>query len=317
MSSNCSFPLKKETKIDMQNQRAMIKVILKLKNNYIAVGSHGAVISIWNPDKKKMIQAWRAKGMVTDLLELDNNDLIASCNGNNFENYISAYKYYNNEHTYKCINNISCNSMLSALVKIDDNKFICGTMDNTLIIFFKENNGSYKMEKNIKLEEKEDSDCIYSLIKLSNGNFISTGFSLIKLIDSSSFKIEKAIDFSEPSCLYEDSKKHIWTGNSPGNIIIIDSELNKLKTINAHKFQINKFTEFNNNIISASTDFKMKIWNINSFECLQTINGYGEVTALCLFSEGCLVTVQGIPQTDDIEDYDESDLLQFLVFYEK
>ena len=51
-----SFPLKKVTKIDMQKQRAMIKVILKLNSenmkDHIAVGSYGAIISIWYPKKK-------------------------------------------------------------------------------------------------------------------------------------------------------------------------------------------------------------------------------------------------------------------------
>ena len=44
--------------------------------------------------------------------------------------------------------------------------------------------------------------------------------------------------------------------------------------------------------------------------------GIGEITAICLFDEKCLMSAQGIPQTEDIEDYDEDDLLQFLVFYE-
>ena len=51
-----SFQLKKVTKIDMQRQRAMIKLILKLNSenmkDHIAVGSYGAVISIWYPKKK-------------------------------------------------------------------------------------------------------------------------------------------------------------------------------------------------------------------------------------------------------------------------
>lgn len=51
-----SFPLKKVTKIDMQNQRAMVKIVLKLNleimKGHIAVGSYGAVISIWYPKKK-------------------------------------------------------------------------------------------------------------------------------------------------------------------------------------------------------------------------------------------------------------------------
>ena len=179
-----------------------------------------------------------------------------------------------------------------------------------------EENDSYKKDKEIKLEDKEEDDCIYAIIKISNGNFISTGFSFVKLINSVTIKSEKDINFSQPSCLYEDSEKNIWVGNSPGSILVVDSELNKLKETQAHKLQINKFLEFNNHIISASTDFTMKIWDINSFECLDTIKGYGEITAICLINEGCLVTAQGIPQTDDIEYYDEEDLLQFLVFYE-
>ena len=77
--------------------------------------------------------------------------------------------------------------------------------------------------------------------------------------------------------------------------------------------------EFNDFIISASTDFKMKIWDPISFECLQTIKEHGETTAICLFNEKCLITAQGIPQVDfdeELYDYDEDDLLHFLVFYE-
>ena len=189
-------------------------------------------------------------------------------------------------------------------------------MDNTIGFFTEEENGSYKKEKEIKLKPKDDSDCIYSLIKISNGNFIATGFDLVKLLNSEANKVEKDIIFSQPSCSFEDSQKHIWIGNSPGSILIIDSELNKLKEMKAHNLQINKFTEFNNCIISASTDFKMKIWDINTYEYLNTIDGYGEITAISLINEICLVTAQGIPQVEDNKHYKEKDLLQFLVYYE-
>ena len=60
----------------MQNQRAMVKVILKLNSNnmkgHIAVGSYGPVISIWYPEKKMLVYAWRAKGAIYDLIQLDN-----------------------------------------------------------------------------------------------------------------------------------------------------------------------------------------------------------------------------------------------------
>ena len=106
-------------------------------------------------------------------------------------------------------------------------------------------------------------------------------------------------------------------GNSPGAILVIDSDLNKLKEEYAHELQINKFVEFDNKIISASTDFTMKIWDINTYECLDTIEGVGEITAISLINENCLVTAQGIPQVGSKEQYKEKDLLQFLVYYEK
>jgi len=190
--------------------------------------------------------------------------------------------------------------------------------NNIVFIAKDEKSDTYKQEKKIKLESKDEDDCIYCIIKISNGNFISTGLSYVKLINSESFKLIKDIYFSQPSCLYEDSKKNIWVGNSPGSILILDSELNKIKVLeNIHKLQINKFVEFENHIISASTDFKMKVWDINTYECLDTIEGYGEITAISIINENCLVTAQGIPQTDDKEYYDEEDLLQFLVYYEK
>ena len=311
-----SFPLKKITKIDMQKQRAMIKLILKLKSGNIAVGSYGAVISIWDPETKEFVQAWRAKGAVYDLIELDNNDLIACCFENG--NYISIYKFDDeDEFIYENFDDIECEgSIISALVKLDKNKFLYGTMDNTIVFWTEEENGGYKKEKEIKLESKGDMDCIYSLIKISNGNFIATGFDLVKLINSEVTKVEKDIEFSQPSCSFEDSQKHIWIGNSPGSILVIDSDLNKLKEMKVHDSQINKFSEFDNHIISASTDFKMKVWDLNTYECLHTIEGYGEITAISLINENCLVTAQGIPQVEGTKHYKEKDLLQFLVYYE-
>ena len=248
-SISYSFPLKKITKIDMQKQRAMIKLILKLKSGNIAVGSYGAVISIWDPKTKELVQAWRAQGAVYDLIELDNNDLIACCFENG--NYISIYKFDDeDEFVYENFDDIECeNSIITSFVKLNKNKFLYGTMDNTIVFWTEEENGSYKKEKEIKLKPKDDSDCIYSLIKIQNGNFRANGFDLVKLLNSEANKVEKDVIFSQPSCSFEDSQKHIWIGNSPGSILIIDSELNKLKEMKAHNSKINKFTEFNKNLI--------------------------------------------------------------------
>ena len=133
-------------------------------------------------------------------------------------------------------------------------------MDN-IITIWAEADGSYIKEKEIELKEAEKYDCIYSLIKLSKGNYIATGLTKVKLIEGTSFEYKKTENFGEPSCSLENSKKNIWIGNSPGCILIVDLELKKLKEIKAHKLQINKFLEFNGFMISASTDFKMKIWD--------------------------------------------------------
>ena len=319
-----SFPLKKETKIDMQRQREMVKVIIKLNSKNmkgnIAVGSYGAVISIWCPEKKTLVNAWRAKGAIYDLIELDNGDLVACANGNNFKNFISIYRYSNDEDKYESFKDIKIEegSMLTALVKLENNKFILATMDNS-ISFWSEKDGSYIKEKEVTLKEVEKYDCIYGFIKLSNGNFMATGLTKVKLIGASSLECEKNENFGEPSCIFENSRKNIWVGNSPGCIVVFDLELNKLKEISAHRMQVNKFLEYNGVMISASTDFNMKFWEPTTFDLLQTVQGYGEMTAICLFNEKCLITAQGIPQVDfdeDLRDYDEEDLLQFLVFYE-
>ena len=103
-------------------------------------------------------------------------------------------------------------------------------MDN-IIIFWTKTDDSYIKEKEIKLKEAEKYDCIYSFIKLSTGNYISTGLVKVKLIDGTSFEYKKIEDFGEPSCLLETSKKNVWVGNSPGCILIVDLELKKLKEI--------------------------------------------------------------------------------------
>jgi len=79
-------------------------------------------------------------------------------------------------------------------------------MDN-IITIWAEADGSYIKEKEIELKEAEKYDCIYSLIKLSNGNYIATGLSKVKLIEGTSFEYKKTENFGEPSCLLENSKK--------------------------------------------------------------------------------------------------------------
>lgn len=98
---------------------------------------------------------------------------------------------------------------------------------------------------------------------------------------------------------------------------MVDSELNKIRETLAHDLQINKFVEFEKYIISASTDFTMKIWDLNSYECVNTIEGFGEITAVCLLEDGSLVSAHGIPPVEKGKHYKEKDLLQHLVFYEK
>lgn len=90
-------------------------------------------------------------------------------------------------------------------------------MDNTIDVYNSDGEGLYKFEKEVKLPEKDDFDCIYALIKITNGNFISTGFDLVKLINPD-FQVIKDITFSQPSCLFEDSKKKFGLEIPPGHI---------------------------------------------------------------------------------------------------
>lgn len=112
--------------------------------------------------KKLLVNAWRAKGGVYDLIELDNGDLVAAANLGS-ENYISIYRYDDDKDEYISFKDIeSDDSMITSLVKLENNKFISGSMDNT-IKFWTEKDGSYVNEKEVELKETEKYDCIYSL----------------------------------------------------------------------------------------------------------------------------------------------------------
>ena len=188
--------------------------------------------------KKILVNAWRTKGAIYDLIELDNDDLIA-CSNN--KNYVSIYRYNDDEDRYVLFKNIEFDdcSLSYSLVKLENNKFIA-TIDNS-ISFFAEKNGSYIKEKEIKLKEVEKYDCLYSFIKLSNGNYMGTGLTKLKLIGESSLECEKNLNFEQPSCTLENSRKNVWVGNSPGFILVVDLELNNLKELNLIKCKLINF----------------------------------------------------------------------------
>ena len=95
-----------------------------------------------------------AKGAIYDLIELDNGDLVACANGNNFKTWISIYRYNDDEDRYELFKEIKMDddiSLLSSLVKLENNKFILATMENS-IIFWAEKDKSYIKEKEVKLK---------------------------------------------------------------------------------------------------------------------------------------------------------------------
>ena len=70
-------------------------------------------------------------------------------------------------HILVFIDLIECDeSIISTLIKLDKDKFLYGSMNNnTAFLTRDEENDSYKIEKKITIEPKDEHDCIYAMKK--------------------------------------------------------------------------------------------------------------------------------------------------------
>ena len=100
---------------------------------------------------------------------------------------------------------------------------------------------------------------------------------VLKKWDINSGKLEEAILFDDSksiTCITIINNHKLALGSDEGNIFIYDSfDKNGINTIIGHKNYINAmyYLNKNHNLFSCSKDLTIKIWNIDSLKCINTL----------------------------------------------
>ena len=85
-------------------------------------------------------------------------------------------------------------------------------------------------------------------------------------------------------CIMELDNDVLVTGWKEHNNIILWKDGLKFKTLEGHVNSVRTFCQINKKYFaSGSFDHTIKIWDIDSWECIQTLNGH-ELNIICLIS---------------------------------
>ena len=145
---------------------------------------------------------------------------------------------------------------------------------------------------------------------------------VLKKWDINSGKLEEAILFDDAksiTCITIINNHKLALGSDEGNIFIYDSfDKNGINTIIGHKNYINAmyYLNKNHNLFSCSTDLTIKIWNIDSFKCINTLrrqhtsNIYDIILCdndLISCSNDHNINIYTIDETEDVNHNDASE----------
>ena len=249
------------------NNFARLASLIQLESGYLASGSYNCKILIWdiNQESNEIYEREIQEiGIPLCLLEFRPNILLA---GTNF-NYISIWdlNIQNRDAEFRFLGH---DKWVNSIVKCNDEIFASCSNDGNIIIW------DFDKRKIFKTIQAH-TDCILTLIRLKNGDLCSGGADLIT----------KVWNWKTGICLYYFEGYENWIrclSQFDDQTFLVGSEKSisiwknqqTIAYLSEHQKDVRDLCIIDENYFaSASFDNTIKIWNMNTFTCEQTLKGH-------------------------------------------
>lgn len=210
----------------------VISTILELDNGDIASGSYDSTIKVWSIATKKLLQEIKLpKQFPTSLIEIPSNILVASTSEGNIIAYSIA--------TGRELGTIKVSTIkLTKIINLSENSFLTSGYDRCIKLWkfpsdLNENNFTQTSIRN-EFSYEKCYDSVTCLCKLKEGQFCSGSLKKVQFWDADKYSSTKSFEAHNKSlsCLKLLSKNRLATGAWDGIVKIWDLEtLNCLGTI--------------------------------------------------------------------------------------
>ena len=264
--NNVSFDTKELSCVKtFEGHTEKIVSLIELSSGELASGSYDNTIRIWNINNGNTEKIINEDGRVFALLEFEKNKLLSGTSNNT----INLWDL--NSSNDKCLYSFNGHELwINCLVKCNENYFASASNDSKIKIW------DYYKRKLLKTLNGH-IDCILSLIILRN-NYLCSGSADLTI---------KIWDWEKGDCKNTLKGHEKWVKSVfelDNGIIVSGSDDKTIKlwnnyecflTLDAHKHSVRTFCQINKKYFaSGSFDCTIKIWEINTWKCVQTLDGH-------------------------------------------
>ena len=305
-------------KIDQLIEKAHDKLlngILELSDNKFITGSLDFTMKIWQENNHKFESVQKIKGQcgaICSMTKLSNGSIVTTAANNN---NINIWSSQGGDDNYVIAQSLSSHTKpVLTIAELQNGKLLSGGLDNSVIIWDKDANGSYFETQRIK-----DKNAIVKIISLQNNKFAFASENIIRIMIQKKIKKESQ-EAKELNDVFDDLviDKNIENDEEP---FIVCYKLSK------HVGRIKCLLLMNNGyLISGGSDMGKKkdnsilIWkpnNLDGFFHIQTLEGHkSDINGLIELKDGRLVSSSKdrtirIWKSVIKEDKDKENMIQF------
>ena len=273
-----------------KSHEKLLNGIFELSNNKIITGSLDFSMKIWQEQNHKFESIKKIKGQcgaICSMTKLSNNNIVTTAANNNNINIWSPQN--NEDDNYVITQSLSSHSKpVLTIAELQNGKLISGGLDNIVIIWDKDPNGSYFEAQRIK-----DKNAIVKIIPLENNKFAFVSENIIRIMIQKEIKKENQ-DSKDLNDVFDELviDNNIETDEDPFIVCYkLSKHVGRIKCLLLMK---------NGYLISGGSDMGKKkdnsilIWkpnNLDGFFHIQTLEGHkSDINALIELKDGRLAS---------------------------